>query len=221
MRIYEIYYTKKRFCGWDVDRTHYDDLSLLSSRALDQGGTSLIPHWTAPIVQWIQKPGIKPLPILDLLTFNRYGVLLLSDRARAVLEPVLRGAGDFLPIHCPQGTYHAFQVTRIVDALDSQFARFDGGPGSHALGAPRISRVYIYAFLQERLENVPIFMVKHHDSVLVGEEFVQLAKAKRLKTFDFRLVWDSEDASFRDERWHPTQWQVIRSTYQVRKEDLM
>jgi hypothetical protein len=84
-------------------------------------------------------------PSLDgtIPVFSKRGVEALRD----LLEP----NGEILPIDCAQGTYFAFNVTRVVDALDverSELELFDDG---------EIMNVARYELKAEKLNDAAIF----------------------------------------------------------------
>ncbi len=54
----------------------------------------------------------------------------MSLRAAEVLQPILEGNGELLPLDCEEGDYFIFNVTRVVDALDesdSDLVKFPDG----------------------------------------------------------------------------------------------
>ena len=111
---------------------------------------------------------------------------VFSRRAIEVLGDLLQGNGEILPLNCTEGVYFAFNVTRIVDALDtsrSQLKLFQS--------TGRIMRVIRYEFLTDKLSSFTIFKLPQFDKseVFVTDGFVQRVQEHNLTGFVFNLVW--------------------------------
>ncbi len=117
-------------------------------------------------------------------------VPVFSEHALEALRPLLAGNGEFIPLNCAncKEPYVAFNVTRVVDALDlpnCEVKHFSSG---------RLMRVLAYAFHAEKVRGLTIFKLPQFPlgSVYVTDAFERAVREKDLKGFDFQLVWDSE-----------------------------
>ena len=113
----------------------------------------------------------------------------LGVSAVDVLGAILKEGGELLPLICSQGTYLAFNVTCVVDALDigrSELVRFSNG---------RIMDVTKYAFYADRLPAGHIFKVPQTSrmDVLVTSRFVDIATKAGLSGFLFKRAGGSLD----------------------------
>jgi hypothetical protein len=154
--------------------------------AVEMDGKSVASAWRAYPVKVIDdelNAGALPsdCPTLGIIpTF--------SQRAVEVLRDILEAHGEILPLSAETGRYHAYNVTRVVDALDeqkSEIVRFSDGD---------VMRVARYEFLPDRLYKIPIFKVPQlRAQVFVTEEFVRRVEDAGLVGFDFRRLWPKED----------------------------
>ena len=112
-------------------------------------------------------------------------MLLVSATAKALLEPVLREAGELLPLRCADGDFWALNVTRLIDAFDE-----DKADVLRSSDGERILMIHRHAFLTERL-GPEMFKLSRtpRGLIYVTETFVKRVKATSLKGLDFKLVW--------------------------------
>ena len=101
-----------------------------------------------------------------------------SEKAKLSLEPVIGSFVEFLLLTELRGKpYYAMNVLKIVDCLDvarSEIDYFDHDP-------KRISAINTFAFLPDRVENVPIFRVPQPTSrVFVTQKFADVVVANKL-----------------------------------------
>ena len=102
-----------------------------------------------------------------------------SERARQCLEPVIGSFAEFLPLVELRGKpYYALNVLKMVDCLDlnrSEVVYFDHEP-------KRIMEINTYAFLPDRVEDVPVFKVPERQGscVFVTQKFVDAVVANKL-----------------------------------------
>jgi hypothetical protein len=175
-----------------ADSNHYEAAWPVDSESFSLFGTfdgrSQLP-WTSPLMRPFgsedQRGVESPLPQGDLASpLSR--VPVFSSRAVDVLRPMLEAAGEILPLDCPGRRYFAFNVTRVVDALDesrSILKRFsDGG----------VMRIVEPHFKREALEDAHIFKVSQLRTVVfVDDAFVERVLNAELKGFLFEKVWTS------------------------------
>ena len=121
---------------------------------------------------------------------------VFSPRAIESLGDMLAGSGEILALHCPEGTYVAFNVTRVVDALDemrSELKRFDDG---------RIMRIVRHEFHQDSVADVDIFKLPQmpKSAVYVSDRFVERIREAHLVGFKPELVWIGHGRAAESER---------------------
>jgi hypothetical protein len=116
-------------------------------------------------------------------------VPVFTVRAVEVLLDFLRPNGELLPLRYGRAEYMAYNVTRVVDALDesrSKLMRFrDSG---------RVQLIQEYVFWPERVAGLSIFKIPQliKAFVFVTDPFVERVKGARLTGFDFRKVWTAQ-----------------------------
>jgi DNA-directed RNA polymerase subunit RPC12/RpoP len=117
---------------------------------------------------------------------------VFGPRAVAALEDLLAGNGELLPLVCPTcpEPFRAFNVTRLVDALDverSEVKRFRSG---------RIMRILRYHFHEERLEGLTLFKIREEPlkAAFVSRDFVRRVVEEGLLGFHFEWVFTTEEA---------------------------
>lgn len=131
-------------------------------------------------------------------------VPVFSRRAAEALEPILTLNGELLPLIAPQGLYFAYNVTRLIDAIDrnhSKVVRFPSGG---------VMVIENYVFRADRLVGATIFKDPfYYAEVYVTNAFVEAATAAKLTGFAFEPLWgassprlDVEQGPFRIDRLH-------------------
>jgi hypothetical protein len=145
-------------------------------------GESKAGSWNAYEARWDQEAG-RPIPDFAMLT----DIPVFTTAAYAALRAVLDGRGEELPIDVttpPEAV--AFNVTRVIDALDeerSEIKRFSSG---------RVMRVPRPAFIPERVEGETIFRVTTYPrTVYVTDAFLEAADAIGLKGMRLSDDWGS------------------------------
>jgi uncharacterized protein DUF1629 len=148
-------------------------------------GTQIGASWVPWKVEIDRPEGYENLPFGDFPLMALH-VPAFSERAATLLEPLLIENGELLPLVCDEGSYFAFNVTSVLDALDeekSSVLRFTSG---------RIMNITGYEFLPEKVTS-PIFKIPQVPlmDVFVTDEFQDAVIRHGLKGFDFKLVWES------------------------------
>lgn len=110
-----------------------------------------------------------------------------SDRAASALGSLLTSAGELLPLEFSRGRYYAFNVTRVLPALDqakSQIRRFADGS---------VLTVEKFAFVPKLIAAAPVFKLVElpRAYVFVTDVFVRRVETAALTGFLFRHVWSS------------------------------
>jgi uncharacterized protein DUF1629 len=149
-------------------------------------GTPIGASWVPWKVEVDRPEGYEDSPLGDFPLMALH-VPVFTERAVALLKPLLSGNGELLPLMCDEGSYFAFNVTTVLDALDeekSSAIRFtDGG----------IMNITGYEFFPEKVTS-PIFKLPQVPlmDVFVTDEFKDAVSRYDLKGFDFRLAWESQ-----------------------------
>jgi hypothetical protein len=177
----------------DPDR--YQALALLREEEWDRlldwfTGEPIGPSWLSPAVSVLrEKPSDDRLLVGDFPSLG--GVIpVFSGRAVEALGELLRASGEILPLSCAGGTYLAYNVTRVVNALDverSEVKRFaEGG----------IMRIIRHEFRPDRLADEVVFKLPdvRKSAVYVTDEFVERVKNADLTGFQFPPVWAGASA---------------------------
>lgn len=115
---------------------------------------------------------------------------VLDDKAIAILQDLLKGNAEILPLNCKEGDFFAINVTNILDCVDykkSEYKTFRDGK--------RIMRFIKYVFKPQELISQHLFKIP--DEVLkrpfVSDEFRNRVLESGLSGFVFELAWDSEE----------------------------
>lgn len=109
---------------------------------------------------------------------------VFSERAVLALATLLRGNGELLPLDCAEGAYYAFNVTKVVDALNVQDSKVKWS------STGRVMRVEEYAFHADRLTGLTIFKIPEQlNRVLVTAVFTEAVYMAELVGFAFKEVW--------------------------------
>jgi hypothetical protein len=92
-------------------------------------GTPMGTSWVPWKVEVARPEGYESLPLGDFPLMATH-VPVFSERAVALLEQLLIENGELLPLLCEEGSYFAYNVTTVLDALDvqkSSVVRFHNG----------------------------------------------------------------------------------------------
>ncbi|MEJ1231379.1 MAG: DUF1629 domain-containing protein [Galbitalea sp.] len=111
---------------------------------------------------------------------------VVSDRAREVLEDVVRDDGEFLPLSCEEEPLWLLSITRVIDALDPERSSLEGNEWS--------KYVVRHWFREELLRDVSAFCLPREKLVggaYVTDRFVAAATEHHLVGRDFRLLWEA------------------------------
>jgi hypothetical protein len=144
-------------------------------------GQSLADSWVEPEVTVFEGDLEKHLPAGDFPSL--IGVIpVFSEKAALALRDVLEGHGEVLPLSCDFANYYAFNVTRVIPALDeaaSRFRRFSDGLTSAILS---------YEFQSDVIRDVAIFKMPyvHKSLVYVTDPFVDRVQQVGLTGFVFQ-----------------------------------
>jgi hypothetical protein len=145
----------------------------------------------------------KEFPVGDFPCLQGYSIIpIFSERAIKALDGLLHGNGELLPLTCDEGTYYAFNVTQIVNALDEECSEFkplrEINSTIFRKADPSKLGVTRFEFISEQVADLSIFRIPFKPNysvnvVWVTDRFVQKAKEAGLKGFQFQLKWSNAD----------------------------
>jgi hypothetical protein len=125
---------------------------------------------------------------------------VFSQKASEVLDDLLEGNGELLPLFCDFAQYYAFNVTREVEALDEERSEFKLYSELYGGLPPDESDDFLlvtqFMFHPERVDDLSIFHLPRRNRKnipLVTDRFVQRVQEANLKGFAFKLLWSSSD----------------------------
>jgi hypothetical protein len=121
------------------------------------------------------------------------GEMVLNAKARQVLEPYLAGYGELLPLKCNEGRYWAFNVTRLIDALDLHASDVVWGETGNIL------MINKHVFRPEALDGVLLFKIPQirRGAIFFTDPFVQLIEGSGLTGLAFKRAWPQRPGDVR------------------------
>ena len=177
MKIFELKTEPKRYCDFALvnpgDAWIYGDAF---------NGRPMAAHWKALRITAADEDDATA----ELADFALLGIVpVFSLRAVDVLLDLLKPAGEVLPLRHRRGEFFAFNVTRVVDALDeahSKVMKFSDG---------NVMAVSQYHFVEDRLRGLAMFKIPQLRKayVFVSESFVQRVEQAGLTGFRFQYLW--------------------------------
>ena len=127
----------------------------------------------------------NPPAIGDFPSISNYkAVPMMSERAWNVLEPIINGDCEALPVVHPfPGKYYIIHVMRTIDALNADASEVDRS----TIGDFRIRRIYRYAFKNELIEKVHIFKLPllSGSGLIVDDVFRKVVEDNELRGLRF------------------------------------
>jgi hypothetical protein len=176
----------------------------------DGEGRSIKDIWKPIKAAWYlhNKPKAKPL---DFTLAGIPKVFGLTQRAVDILADLLT-FGELLPVDTSDGPVYLYNPPHpdALDEAESVFKKYDDG---------RFDIIELHSFYEEKLQDIHLFKIPGQPYYYhyCTEEFKDRCKEHKLLGIDFRLVWDSENPDFRDERFSPEHWAEIKEKLLVKK----
>ncbi len=137
----------------------------------------MLPSWKSPEVAGRVRK-FNDFPCVGLMP-------AFSQRAVDALREFLEPNGELLPLNTPLGSYYAYNVTTIVDALDVRRSKIKWSIKPYT--AFEVER---YELIAKKVEGHSIFHIPvTANDVYVTEVFVQRAQEHGLMGMDFQKVW--------------------------------
>ena len=145
-------------------------------------GRLLLPGWVPPVVRLCPADEAAASRHSDFPFFASWTVIMRS-RAQSVVAEMCDCSGEWLPLNSEDGvTLHALNVTRVLDALDT-----DSSDVMYFPGTSRIMFVKKASFKESVIRGVDVFRLPGVSSdVYVSEKFVQAVKTAKLRGIQFR-----------------------------------
>ena len=112
--------------------------------------------------------------------------LILRERAVDLLGDLIAPYGELLPLECDEAVLAAFNVHRIIDALDERRSTVVRYPSSG-----RVMAIERHAFAPEIVGEAVIFKIPEVGSTYVTDEFVNRVETAGLRGLDFPMIWES------------------------------
>lgn len=114
---------------------------------------------------------------------------VFSQRAVEALADLLLAHGEILPLTCVEGAYFAYNVTRLIDALDLQRSDY------HQFSSGVIFDISRHEFRPDRLRDAVIFKLPQMPGPgeFVTDVFVRRVEQARLQGFSLKEVWSEAD----------------------------
>jgi hypothetical protein len=127
-------------------------------------------------------------PLGDRLSLElRTDPMALSHRALDALLPHIGCAGELVPLVFAKGEYALFNVTHVIDALDSNESE------TSLFASGNFDRIKRHAFKPDLVRDEWIFKIRQTQSeAFVTDHFVDLVRREGLTGFRFELLWCSE-----------------------------
>ena len=114
---------------------------------------------------------------------------VFDEKAISVLNDLLIGNAEILPLDCKDGVFYAINVINVIDCIDyerSKYKTFRDGK--------RIMRFITYVFNEEKIKGTNLFKIIDEPlkRPFVSDEFRKRVVDNKLTGFKFELAWDSE-----------------------------
>lgn len=171
----------------DCDVDKYENLTWKNGIQIDEvqtyDGREKLKNWKPmPVKRMYERPfsnspGLSPhIPVFD-------------GDAIEVLSELISKDAEILPLDCDAGAFYAINVTRVLDCVEYERARY-----KMFRDVKRIMRFEKYAFDGSKIGNAQIFKIVDEPlkRPFVSDEFRNKVIDNNLVGFIFKLAWDSE-----------------------------
>jgi hypothetical protein len=198
MRIHTLSFAADDFAAVHVDRSGLPDDAFVAR------GESKRDTWQPYEARWERESG-RPLPGFTMLM----DIPVFTTEAQQALEPVLEGRGEVLPLNVTDAPPDAvaFNVTRVVDALDedrSEIKRMSSG---------KVMRIARPVFIPERIADATIFKVTTYPRALyVTGTFLEAAEAAGVQGLRLSENWAGDDGEAAEPGGERVYTQVVPET---------
>lgn len=133
--------------------------------------------------------------LADMTRLGAFNYPVLSERAKAVFEPHVKGLGTWVPLDFDEAAYWLFRLTDVRDVLDapaSNILHFTDGSGVMRIARP--------TFRPEAVNDSFMWQIKELPSrhVCVADKALDLVREHRLTGFEFELLWSNKHGALPD-----------------------
>lgn len=154
------------------------------------------------------KPSPQGYTCVDI-DFLGWGSPVLNQNALDALnEQELLAHGIFVPV---KGSHERLVMYHVetIDALDLINSSINA---TELNGKTIIRQINIYSFHQDKLLDKLLFHIPQYslNELYATDTFVSAYNQTKLTGLLFKLIWDSDDPEYWDERFPPEQWQIIK-----------
>ena|SRR5687768_14373951 len=179
MKLYQVAPDERFESVVPVDRSEWDRFCMLD-------GTTQRKSWVPILVRRVAEDEGRHFETADFPWLGSH-VLVMRRRATEVLAELLNEYGELLPLECADAELWAYNVCRVVDALDEERAKIARFPGTG-----RIMSVERYAFRPEQVDGHLLFKLRQLPlgPIVVSDAFVQLVRSRQLVGLDFQAIWE-------------------------------
>lgn len=151
---------------------------------------AMAPSWT-PIsvtLDWTDQNDPRTRRVMADFPTPNFRALVMTQTAKVILHERLSPYGEFLPLECPDAELYAFNVTRIVEALDISKSTLANRENVN----PEAPLLLKAAFLSEKLVGVDVFRLPQRNQVQTyfTDTFHDAVAASGLTGFGSRIEWE-------------------------------
>lgn len=116
----------------------------------------------------------------EFYSFIATSNLVLSDIAWSILQPLLTGAVESLPLYAPltDTSYHLLKILHRIDCLDYSKATYESTTAE-------MINVESYVFHEEMIQDINIFYLPRSRDVVVSQKFKEIVESANLKGLIF------------------------------------
>jgi hypothetical protein len=144
----------------------------------------------------------KPKPDIQ---FQSTTSLFISEKKKKLIEDISNDNFTFLPIKYPDEIFYFVQFRNYLSCIDREKSFYT------ASRKTSYHSVEIFAFNQEVIKDQYLFIPPDYRNLYATENFKKYVQEHNLKGLDFKLIWDSEDPHYHDQRYRLEQWNHIKN----------
>ena len=161
----------------------------IACRAMQNMGQTIRPYWP---VDCVLKPREKRRKLGDLVPDA--SLLFLSSNAYLTLQDLIAPYGEFLPARLLKTNdveedwivYHPLRCFSVIHDPRCEIEWLGPREDNCPL---HVTKFY---FEEEKIKDVPIFMLEEDTSMFVTDSFFNRVRDAKLKGLGFRKLWNSE-----------------------------
>jgi hypothetical protein len=144
----------------------------------------------------------KPRPDVQ---FQSTTSLFISEKKKDLIEDISKNNFTFLPIYYPNEIFYFVQFKNYLNCIDRENSFYTASKKTS------YHSIQIFSFHQEVIKDQYLFIPPDYRNLYATENFRQYVQQNNLKGLDFKLIWDSEDPNYHDQRYRLEQWNHIKN----------